>query len=131
MSRRVVLVVGPPGAGKSTWARSQAGECDTVVDFDEIARELGSRHAHRHDSSVIARSIVEQKRRERAVAAMQDGGAYVVRVASDPRERAHLAALLRAEVRVVDPGRDVVESRLHGRPESAWREVDRWYRLNG
>lgn len=127
-----MLVVGPPGAGKSTWASARAGEGDTVVDFDEIARELGSRHAHRHDSGVVARTIVEQKRRERTVAQMQDGTAYVIRVASDPTERTYLATRLRAdEVKVVDPGRDVVERRLSGRPESARREVDRWYRLNG
>lgn len=132
MTRRVVLVVGPPGAGKSTWAHAHAGPDDTVVDFDDIARALGSRHAHRHDSGVVARAIAEQRRQERAVASMDEGTAYVVRVASNPQERAYLATRLRAdEVRVIDPGRAAVEPHLVGRPESARREVDRWYRLNG
>lgn len=131
MTRRVVLVVGPPAGGKSTWVGQRADEGDTVVDFDAIARHLGSRHAHRHDSGVTARAIVEQKRRERGVAGMRDGTAYVIRVASDPAERALLAVRLKvSEVRVIDPGRDVVKSRLRDRPESAGHEVDRWYRLN-
>lgn len=132
MTRRVVLVVGPPAAGKSTWVAERARSGDTVVDFDEIARSLGSRHSHRHSSGVVAHAVLEQKRQERAVAAMTDGTAYVVRVASSPAERSVLAARLRAdEVRVLDPGRDVVTARLGDRPASAAREVDRWYRLNG
>lgn len=132
MTRRVVLVVGPPGAGKSTWVHAHTRPGDMVVDFDEIARDLGSRHAHRHDSGVIARAIAEQKRRERDVARMEDGTAFVIRVGSDRQERNLLATRLRAdEVRVIDPGRAAVESRLSGRPESARLEVDRWYRLNG
>lgn len=132
MTREVTLVVGPPGAGKSTWVQARAGAGVDVVDFDTIARSLGSRDAHRHDSGVIARALAEQKRRERAVARMESGAAYVIRVASDPRERAEIAARLRAtDVKVIDPGRAVVESRMAGRPASAAREVDRWYRLNG
>lgn len=133
MTRHVVLVVGPPAGGKSTWVRERAAAGDTVVDFDAIAREVGSSGAHRHSSGAVAKALAVQKRRERAVAAMTDGTAYVIRVASDPAERAALAARLRADrVHVVDPGRGVVEGRMGpDRPESARREVERWYRLNG
>lgn len=132
MTRRVVLVTGPPAGGKSTWTHARAAHGDTVVDFDDIARGLGSRHAHRHDSGVTARALAEQKRQERAVADMSEGTAYVIRVASDPDERSRLALRLRAdEVKVVDPGHEVVKARLSDRPDSARREVDRWYRLNG
>ncbi|MGO1562621.1 MAG: AAA family ATPase [Actinomycetaceae bacterium] len=132
MTRRVTLVVGPPAAGKSTWIRQQAAPGDTVVDFDDIARDLGSRQTHRHPPEVTARAVQAQKKAEREVAQMTDGTAFVARVASDPAERALLAARLRADVHVVDPGRSVVESRLGAdRPTSARHETARWYRLNG
>ena len=38
---RVVLVCGPPGAGKSTYVQAHAGNNDPVIDLDTIAKEYG------------------------------------------------------------------------------------------
>lgn len=127
--RRVVLVVGPPAAGKSTWVRANAAEGDTVVDFDAIAGELGSPSPHDHPSGVVSRAVKEQARRESQVARMSRGTAYVIRAEPDPAKRDALAEQLRAtEVQVVDPGEDVVMARLHARPARSRQAADDWYR---
>ena len=38
---RVVLVCGPPGAGKSTYVAAHADDGDPVIDLDNIAKEYG------------------------------------------------------------------------------------------
>lgn len=131
MTRRVVLVVGPPAAGKSTWVAKRARRGDLVIDFDTLARAAGSDDDHRHPPEAIKAAVAEQKAQERAVAAMQSGTAYVIRTASDPATRAVIASRIGAtEVQVVDPGRRTVERRFGDRPDSARREIERWYQAN-
>ena len=40
------VIVGPPCAGKSTYARENAADEDVIVDFDAIAKALGSQTEH-------------------------------------------------------------------------------------
>ena len=42
----VTVVVGPPCAGKSTYVGARMAEGDVAVDYDLLARALGSRRAH-------------------------------------------------------------------------------------
>ncbi len=62
---RLVWVLGPPGAGKTTWAQRRAGTADRVLDIDEVffwrdGADLGVRTAKRH----VARALraVEHQR---------------------------------------------------------------------
>lgn len=55
---RLVWVLGPPGAGKTTWSMGRAGERDRVMDFSEVmpwldGADLGVRTAKRHLASAI------------------------------------------------------------------------------
>ena len=131
-SRYVALVVGPPAAGKTTWVQQHARPGDVVVDFDEIARRLGSRVEHGHTGSVFWRAMREQERLEARVARMASGRAFVIRTLPNPVLRARRARQLRAtEVVVVDPGRDIVGPRARSlRPLAARAAVDDWYRFN-
>lgn len=43
---RIVLVTGPPAAGKTTYANEQAGPLDVVVDYDAISQALGSQREY-------------------------------------------------------------------------------------
>lgn len=63
----LVWVLGPPGAGKTTWATGHAGDADRVMDFTEVmpwldGADLGVRTANRHLASAIR--AVERQRQE-------------------------------------------------------------------
>jgi hypothetical protein len=45
----ITVITGPPCSGKSTYARQNASPGDVIVDFDDIARSLGSAAAWDHD----------------------------------------------------------------------------------
>lgn len=129
--RQVWLIVGPPASGKSTWVGEHSAPDDLVVDFDQIAQRLGSPVEHGHAPNLIRRASIEQRRLESSIAAMEFGTAWVIRTGTDPARRARLAARLRADVVVVDPGRDVVLDRCRtDRHAQAIEEVQRWYAAN-
>lgn len=48
----LTVITGPPCAGKSTYATQQALPGDIIIDFDAIARALGSPVGHGHDSHI-------------------------------------------------------------------------------
>jgi hypothetical protein len=63
---RVMLICGPPAAGKSTYVREHAREGDTVIDFDDIAREFG--YGRNRPPDVIGQILLERNHRLAALA---------------------------------------------------------------
>lgn len=126
----VVLICGAPCSGKSTLARQLAQPGDVVLDRDEMARTLGSprRWMHAYRYGVAAERWMQRELR-RLAWGYEGGTAYVVRCLARGPERRELAAVLRADVRVLDPGeeecvhRAVTSYRPHGTIEG----IRRWY----
>ena len=56
----VTVVAGPPGSGKTTWARKQAGPRDLVLDLDEIKARLSGRNVHDAPEDIFWRALAER-----------------------------------------------------------------------
>jgi hypothetical protein len=97
--REVILVAGPPCAGKTTYVAAHARPGDLVLDQDE----LGAR--------VMQRAVVR-------VAAMPAGRAWVIRCAPNPERRQQLAEQIRADrVVLLVPPMEVLHERAKQRPD--------------
>ena len=83
---RVVLVCGPPGAGKSTYVQAHAGSDDPVIDLDTIAKEYGFRRNRPRDQLEFL--LAERNRRLAALAeAEPHRTAWVILTAPSSRLR--------------------------------------------
>lgn len=58
---RVILLVGPPAAGKTTYAKRHMAEGDILIDFDEIATVMG--FDRRTNRTAVAAILGERNRR--------------------------------------------------------------------
>ena len=107
--RRVILVTGPPCAGKSTYARERAAPGDLILDQDELG------------AAGMSRAIESLSR-------MASGTAWVIRCCPGQARRAQLAAELRAEVVHLQPDAGVLLARARQRRgvPGQVRAVRRW-----
>lgn len=125
-STRILLVVGPPGAGKSTLVRERARDRDVVVDYDEIAKAFGPAlprgSSQRHDVVSAARNAVLTRLRRGEIDAER---AWIISTNANAERMFPYH-----EVIVVDPGIDTVlrQAAAAGRPPYFARLVQEWYR---
>ena len=121
----ITLVIGPPCGGKTTYVSEHAQPGDVVIDFDAIARELGSPDEWRHGEPYWSQAYAETEARIAAISTEET--AWVIRCAPDLRQRAELTAWLAAEVVVCDPGEATCLARARTRPSGTRRAIRMWY----
>ena len=107
--RRVVLVTGPPCAGKSTYARDHAAPGDLILDQDKLG-------------PAAMRAAIGQ------VTAMTDGTAWIIRCCAGQARRDQLATQLAAENVHLQPPERVLLARARQRRgvPGQVRAVGRW-----
>lgn len=124
----IVIVCGPPCSGKTTLALALAGEQDVVLDYDTIARDLGSPVQWIHPEPYRTRAEHEmQARIAEAHRAPVNGTAWVIRAAPRAQQREALAKRWNAHVYLLNPGRKECEARAEGRPSGTRRSIGVWY----
>lgn len=129
----LVVVIGPPCSGKSTWVLERAKANDVVIDADRIAVALAASNAnsHGHTGSVDKAASVA---RNAVIAEMLDQHHYrrvnVYIIHTCPSAGARSAYLHHdAEIVTLDPGRAVIEERVREtRPEGSMHGVEKWYK---
>lgn len=90
---RVMLVCGPPAAGKSTYVREHMGKDDSVIDIDTIAREQG--FGRDRPSDITSLLLIERNERLAALAkASPEHVAWVIVTAASAKLRSWWCAQL-------------------------------------
>lgn len=128
--RRVVLVAGPPAAGKTRYVAERKRPGDVVVDFDQLCRWLGSDSDHDHSPEIREKGRRALQAADEWVASRTYGTLWVIRQAPHAAERALLAQGIGAtEVHVLAVPRATAKERAaaDGRPAWTGRAIDRWW----
>ncbi|MFJ8913418.1 AAA family ATPase [Amycolatopsis sp. NPDC102389] len=128
--RQVVVIAGPICAGKTTLAHKLADENGgRVLDRDEIARAMGSPRKWLHSKTYSRQAEHVMRLELDQIAKAREGIVYVVRSLPVAAQRAALVDRLRAELILLDPGRDecIRRARVDRRPPGSVPAIHRWY----
>lgn len=118
----VTVVAGAPCSGKSTYVERHARPGDAVIDFDVIARDLGSPDDWQHQEPW---KTAAQDEMAAQIAAIGDEDAWIIR--TDPTVAASVAEALGGRLIVLDPGEAVCLERAAYRPSGTRRVIRLWY----
>ncbi|MFG2855693.1 AAA family ATPase [Streptomyces mirabilis] len=126
----LIVVTGPPAAGKSSWIKAHAKATDIVIDLDLMALAMAGPGADHHAHSDVLMRVVHRARfaaLNEAYQHLDKVDVYVIH--TQPSAKA-LAKYKRLEARIitVDPGREIVMGRIKAmRQPEMERVVTRWY----
>lgn len=124
------FIAGPPCSGKTTLAYDLAGPRDVVVDFDEVARDLGSPVEYVHPEPFRSQAEAVVREYLDRLPGSGPGVAYVIRSAAAAQKRAIAAKSIKAGLCIVlAPPADVCHARAdeQGRPDGTHEQIDAWY----
>jgi 5-methylcytosine-specific restriction protein A len=112
----VMLVCGPPAAGKTTYVREHARKGDILIDFDLIRHKVGGT-SWDFDEGVNRRAFAYRDKMIRGLASKRWGTAWLVVMAPTKAERKAWADALgwTTEV-IVNPGRERCLEQMAGDP---------------
>lgn len=128
---RLVVITGPPCAGKSTHAQQHAQPEDLILDLDTLATALGYPGDHVIWDDNHPAVHASRMARAHVLGALLDGRipgkAWIIDARPDDVSliRYHRAG---AELITIDPGREVCLDRAADRSTEAVERVEAWYR---
>lgn len=126
----LIVVMGPPCSGKSTWIRDRAKPTDIVIDYDRLAMALSGPRPEDHDHSPVVDAVTKAARKAAIESAMRHVTKVDVYLIHTNPGRHELVAYERhgADIVLLDPGKDVVRARCATqRPSRIFAVIDQWY----
>lgn len=130
---RLIVITGPPCAGKSTYAREHAGAGDVILDLDTIAHALGYPHEHikpdDRGMTVVRAALRARASALKEIGMHRSGRAGVAWLIDTNGTHRHEAD----HVHTIDPGPDVCHMRADadGRAVDTHAEINDWYTRHG
>lgn len=126
----LIVVTGPPAAGKSSWIDAHATARDIVIDLDRITSALTGPGAAQWSQHPLHLRVAHRAR----YAAMDEAfqlrdklDIYLIHTMPSAKARAKYKRL-EARIVVVDPGRDIVMQRIEAMRDPEMKRVaSRWY----
>jgi len=118
----IVVVTGPPLAGKSTHIKLNAKPGDVIIDMDELALALTTSDTEAHAYSEQVRAIAIEARKAAVKEALYQCAdrrgptAWIIHTDPTPDERSQYR-LRNAQFVNLNPGKEVCLERLKSRPE--------------
>jgi hypothetical protein len=126
----LIVVTGPPAAGKSSWIKAHAKADDIVIDLDLMALAMAGPGADHHAHSEVLMRVVHRARfaaLNEAYQHLDKVDVYVIHTQPSAKARAKYKRL-DARIVTIDPGRDIVMQRVRAmRQPEMERVVSRWY----
>lgn len=124
---RIVIVSGPPCAGKSTWARQRLQPKDVLLDYDAIMAALTQQSGFVESAHWMTLAAMDAAIGE-AIARGSSGMVYVLSGAKGRTERLQIRAP-RAEIVTLSPGLDECLARAAKRNDGGRSErgIRAWY----
>lgn len=131
----VVVVIGPPAAGKTHYITEHAKPLDVTIDMDAIARALmphAPAETHVYPEHVRHVAIKARAAAVHAATRLRERcTVWLIHAIPRPDDLADYKRL-GWQVITIDPGRSVVESRARTmRPQVMHSQVARWYSIYG
>ncbi|MFG2144122.1 AAA family ATPase [Streptomyces sp. NPDC048696] len=127
----LIVVSGPPAAGKSSWIKAHAQPTDIVIDLDLMALAMAGPGADHHNHHPALLKVVHRAR-QAAIHEVEhhlaEVDAYLIHTMPQAKARARYTRL-GARIVVIDPGEDIVRRRVRDMRQPAMEAVvTRWYR---
>lgn len=124
----LIIVTGPPAAGKTTYVAEHAKPGDIRIDLDHLANTLAGESVDNHEHAAHVLTVAKAARKAAIDAAMkQDCDVWLIHTKPTPNQLDNYRAQ-GATIHEIDPGKDVVMKRCKSeRPKGALFAAAKWY----
>jgi len=125
---KITVIIGPPCAGKSTYAKDNAKDGDVVVDYDLIAQALGAKKPHESHGSVRELALTVRWVVVDRIIEGIDADSWIIHTAPG-KNLIDQYVNAGAVFKLVEPSMDTCIERAinDGRPEGTEEAIRNWY----